>query len=111
MIHAPLTKLQCCPTSDGAAAAILVSEDFVKQNGLEAQAIEISGITLQTDPSSSFDTKSSMNLNKKTNTENQESQIKSQKASSIDDVRKTNIVKNIGLIAWDVCFYTSGRFP
>ena len=46
MIHAPLTKLQCCPTSDGAAAAILVSEEFIKANGLEAQAVEISGITL-----------------------------------------------------------------
>lgn len=26
-----LTKLQCCPTSSGAAAAILASEEFVKQ--------------------------------------------------------------------------------
>lgn len=35
MIHYPLTKLQCCPTSDGAAAAILCSEEFVKVNKLE----------------------------------------------------------------------------
>ena len=34
-IYAPLTKLQCCPTSDGAAAAVVVSEDFVRENGLE----------------------------------------------------------------------------
>jgi sterol carrier protein 2 len=27
MIHAPLTKLQCSPTSDGAGAAVLVSQN------------------------------------------------------------------------------------
>ena len=34
-IHYPLTKLQCCPTSDGAAAAIICSEEFVKANKLQ----------------------------------------------------------------------------
>lgn len=34
-VHFPLTKLQCCPTSDGAAAAILCSEAFVKAHKLE----------------------------------------------------------------------------
>lgn len=34
-IHYPLTKLQCCPTSDGAACAIVCSEEFVKKHGLE----------------------------------------------------------------------------
>ena len=62
MFHEPLTKLQCCPTSDGAAAAILVSEEFVLKHGLEAQAIEISGITLKTDFNSTFDGKSSIDL-------------------------------------------------
>ena len=38
-VHDPLTKLQCCPTSDGSAAAILVSEDFVKARGLENQVL------------------------------------------------------------------------
>ena len=33
----PLTKLQCCPTSDGSAAAILASEQFVIQNNLQDQ--------------------------------------------------------------------------
>jgi acetyl-CoA acetyltransferase len=41
MIHFPLHKLSCCPTSDGAGAAIVVSEKFVKENGLEDQAVEI----------------------------------------------------------------------
>ena len=43
-VHDPLTKLQCCPTSDGGAAAILASEKFVKEHGLEGQAVEILGI-------------------------------------------------------------------
>ena len=41
MIHAPITKLQCSPTSDGAAAALVCSEAFVVAHGLEAQAVEI----------------------------------------------------------------------
>merc|ERR1712166_52201 len=35
MIYEPLTKLQCSPTSDGAAAAVLMSEDAVKRYGFE----------------------------------------------------------------------------
>ena len=35
MVHDPLTKLQCCPTSDGSGAAILASEDFVKKHNLQ----------------------------------------------------------------------------
>ena len=35
MIYEPLTKLQCCPTSDGSAAAILASEQFVIDNDLQ----------------------------------------------------------------------------
>lgn len=34
-VYEPLTKLQCCPTSDGAAAAVIASEEFVRANGLE----------------------------------------------------------------------------
>ena len=56
MIYSPLTKLQCCPTSDGAAAAIVVSEDFVRANGLENQAIEISAITMKSDFANTFGT-------------------------------------------------------
>jgi len=41
MIFEPLTKLQCSPTSDGAACAILMSEEAVKKYGLEGQAVEI----------------------------------------------------------------------
>jgi acetyl-CoA acyltransferase len=55
MIHEPLTKLQCSPTSDGAAAAIVASERFVDEHGLWEQAIEIAGQAMVTDLSSSFD--------------------------------------------------------
>jgi len=55
MIHAPLTKLQCSPTSDGAAAAVVASERFVDQHELWDQAVEIAGQAMVTDLSSSFD--------------------------------------------------------
>jgi sterol carrier protein 2 len=55
MVFAPLTKLQCCPTSDGAGAAILASEAFVRKHGLEDKAVEIIGQAMTTDFQSSFD--------------------------------------------------------
>jgi acetyl-CoA acetyltransferase len=55
VIHAPLTKLQCSPTSDGAAAAVIASERFVEAHGLWDRAIEIAGQALVTDLRSTFD--------------------------------------------------------
>jgi acetyl-CoA acetyltransferase len=55
MIYAPLTKLQCSPTSDGAAAAILCSEDFVKKHGLEGNAVEIIGQAMKTDMATAWE--------------------------------------------------------
>jgi acetyl-CoA acetyltransferase len=55
MIHDPLTKLQCSPTSDGAAAAIVASERFVAERGLEDRAVEIAAMTMVTDLPSSFE--------------------------------------------------------
>lgn len=54
MIYEPLTKLQCSPTSDGSAAAVLVSEDFVRKNGLESKAVEIVALEMATDLPSTF---------------------------------------------------------
>ncbi|KXJ87003.1 thiolase-like protein [Microdochium bolleyi] len=55
MIHEPLTKLQCCPTSDGGAAAILVSQDFLDARPhLKDNAILIAGQCLATDAPSLF---------------------------------------------------------
>jgi acetyl-CoA acetyltransferase len=55
MIHEPLTKLQCSPTSDGAGAAIVASERFVDRHGLWESAIEIAGQSMVTDLTTSFD--------------------------------------------------------
>ena len=49
MIHEPLTKLQCSPTSDGAAAVIVASERFVDEHDLWDQAVEIAGQSMVTD--------------------------------------------------------------
>jgi sterol carrier protein 2 len=55
MIHEPLTKLQCCPTSDGGAAAVLVSQDFLDARPhLKEQAVLIAGQVLATDTESVF---------------------------------------------------------
>lgn len=54
VVYEPLTKLQCCPTSDGAACAIVASEAFVKAHGLEGQAVEITGMSMATDQPSTF---------------------------------------------------------
>jgi acetyl-CoA acyltransferase len=58
MIHAPLTKLQCSPTSDGAAVAIVASERFVDDRDLWGRAIEIAGQAMVTDLASSFEDRS-----------------------------------------------------
>jgi sterol carrier protein 2 len=55
MIHEPLTKLQCSPTSDGSACAIVASERFVDEHGLWDQAVEIAGQAMVTDMRSTFD--------------------------------------------------------
>ncbi|MFI5986114.1 lipid-transfer protein [Streptomyces sp. NPDC051555] len=53
-IHRPLTKLQCSPTSDGAAAALVVSERFVEAHGLGERAVEIVAQSMTTDTGDSF---------------------------------------------------------
>src|SRR5204863_8244912 len=55
MIHDPLTKLQCSPTSDGSGAAIVAGERFVDEHDLWDRAIEIVGQPMVTDLSSTFD--------------------------------------------------------
>ncbi len=53
-IHRPLTKLQCSPTSDGAAAAVIASERFVREHGLADRAVEIAAQAMTTDTDESF---------------------------------------------------------
>ncbi len=62
MIHEPLTKLQCSPTSDGSGAAVIASERFVEEHGLGDRAIEIAGQAMVTDMSSTFEDRSSIKI-------------------------------------------------
>ena len=62
MIYDPLTKLQCCPTSDGAAAAILAGGSFVAEHHLERQAVEIAGMAMATDLPSTFQERSCIKI-------------------------------------------------
>ncbi|PKW07514.1 acetyl-CoA acyltransferase [Streptomyces sp. 1222.5] len=52
-VHRPLTKLQCSPTSDGAAAAVVVSERFAEERSLTG-LVEIAGQAMTTDTEESF---------------------------------------------------------
>jgi acetyl-CoA acyltransferase len=54
MIHEPLTKLQCSPTSDGSACAIVASERYVEEHDVWDRAVEIAGQSMVTDLSSTF---------------------------------------------------------
>lgn len=53
-VFGPLTKLQCCPTSDGSAAVILANYDFVRRHNLQNQAVEILAMEMTTDTASTF---------------------------------------------------------
>ena len=61
-IYAPLTKLQCSPTSDGSAAAILAGEEFVDRHGLAGRAVEIVGQAATTDFDSSLSTRTAKDV-------------------------------------------------
>ncbi|MGV0848868.1 lipid-transfer protein [Mycolicibacterium phlei] len=57
-----LTKLQCSPTSDGSAAAIVASEDFVSKHELESVAVRILGQALTTDTPATFESGSAFDV-------------------------------------------------
>lgn len=50
MIASPLTLFQCCPTSEGAAAAVLVAGDVLDRYPSAARAIRVRGASLRTTP-------------------------------------------------------------
>lgn len=52
-IYGPLTRLQCCPPTCGAAAAIVTSADFARTHGLRAD-VRIAAQALTTDTASTF---------------------------------------------------------
>ncbi|MFD5177038.1 lipid-transfer protein [Nocardia sp. NPDC058379] len=53
-IFGPLTRLQCCPPTCGAAAAIITSEDFARRHGLRAD-VAITAQAMTTDTPDTFD--------------------------------------------------------
>lgn len=56
-----LTRLQCCPPTCGAAAAIVCSEKFAKKIGM-SRAIKLAGQAMTTDYPSTFEDKSMMQI-------------------------------------------------
>ncbi|MEO3781169.1 lipid-transfer protein [Micromonospora sp. B11E3] len=52
-IFGPLTRLQCCPPTCGAAAAIVTSEEFARRHGLRTD-VAIAAQAMTTDTPSSF---------------------------------------------------------
>src|SRR3546814_1377072 len=53
-LYGPLTRLQACPPTFGAAAAILVSPAFAAKHGLDAR-VEIVAQSMTTDTETSFE--------------------------------------------------------
>ena len=49
----PLTRLQCCPPTCGAAAALICSEDFARRHGLDRR-VRIAAQAMTTDAASTF---------------------------------------------------------
>lgn len=86
MIHAPLTRSQCSPTSDGAGAAVVVSERFVREHGLEDQAIEIVAQALTTDTAEAFADKSMIDVVGAPMTQAAAAQVFAESGLTIDDV-------------------------
>ena len=60
-MHGVLTRLQCCPPTCGAAAALLTSEKFAKKHGLRSD-VKITGQSMSTDFPSRFEGKTMMQI-------------------------------------------------
>jgi acetyl-CoA acetyltransferase len=53
-VHGPLTRSQCSPISDGAAAAVVLSGRSVRARGLRDKAVEVVAQSMVTDTGGSF---------------------------------------------------------
>ncbi|MCZ4588817.1 lipid-transfer protein [Rhodococcus opacus] len=60
-IWGPLTLLMCCPPTNGAAAAIVCSEEFARAHGLDA-SIRVRAQSMVTDVAGTFDTTDMMKV-------------------------------------------------
>lgn len=61
MIFDPLTRFQCCPPTNGAAAAILCSEAFMDKHSLR-KSVQILGQSMTTDTPASIDSGDMMDV-------------------------------------------------
>ena len=52
-VYGPLTRLQCCPPTGGAAAAVLCTEDFARSRGIDAR-IRIRAQAMTSDQTDTF---------------------------------------------------------
>lgn len=60
-IFGPLTRLQCCPPTCGAAAAVLCTPEFAKRHGIDANVV-IKAQAMTTDAPSTFEDHSMIKL-------------------------------------------------
>ncbi len=56
-----ITRLQCCPPTCGAAAAVVCTETFAKRHGIQGKAV-ILGQAMTTDGTTTFDGRSMMSM-------------------------------------------------
>lgn len=56
-VYGPLTRLQCCPPTCGAAAAVICSEEFARSHRLNDEMVVIKAQAMSTDFSSTFEEK------------------------------------------------------
>ncbi|GFG69939.1 lipid-transfer protein [Mycolicibacter senuensis] len=61
VIYGPLTRLQCCPPTCGAAAAVLVSESYARKHGLNP-VVAVRAQAMTTDSPSTFEDRSMMKI-------------------------------------------------
>jgi len=61
VIYGLMTRLQCCPPTCGAAAAVVCSEAFARKHGIDA-GVRILGQAITTDFASTFDERSMIKL-------------------------------------------------
>lgn len=60
-IYGPLTRLQCCPPTCGAAAAVLASQEYARKHGLRSD-VAIRAQAMTTDTTLTFEGNSMMNI-------------------------------------------------
>lgn len=90
---AQMTRGMCCPTSDGGAAAIICSEEFVKKHKLENQAIEIVGMATATDTPHLYEDKSMIELTGSDMTRISTKQALKEAGVTINDVKVIECVQ------------------